>query len=444
MTMNAGCDNSAAGRCAMMVVAALAMMAVGPVELALGQIPCRYELVATIQGPNCAFTGPAYLQPMAISPNGLYVTGWYQQCAVTADEAFLWIGPPPGVRVTITRPPGIESAKGYDVNDDGVVTGMCYQSGAMRGFVYKRQSNQWITLSPSQPNGEVQPSAINNAGTVVGYRSIRNNTVPREAFLWNESTGFEGLGVMIGPSSGAGDISEDGIVVGWTGANHADINQSTTRGFVHQNGVTTILGPVPGGTSSEARGVSELGQLAVVGKTQSTPVTLYRSFIYEAGVMSGLPIPVGYDRGFAEDVTNVGLAYSACSNSSNGQLFNASVWLDGDVAILKYRISPIPWNPNTSHYVADALENGTLLIGGRNATGSNGMAFIIRPLPQSPDDPKCCSFPGDANCDQIINIDDLVQVITHWGPCQACPADFDHNNQVNIDDLVTVITHWSP
>jgi hypothetical protein len=48
----------------------------------------------------------------------------------------------------------------------------------------------------------------------------------------------------------------------------------------------------------------------------------------------------------------------------------------------------------------------------------------------------------------VVNIDDLVEVITHWGNCPAapadCPADIVSNwGVVDIDDLLTVITHWS-
>lgn len=54
---------------------------------------------------------------------------------------------------------------------------------------------------------------------------------------------------------------------------------------------------------------------------------------------------------------------------------------------------------------------------------------------------------GDVTHDGVVNIDDLVGVITGWGacpePCAAyCPADLDHNCSVDIDDLVNVITHW--
>lgn len=54
--------------------------------------------------------------------------------------------------------------------------------------------------------------------------------------------------------------------------------------------------------------------------------------------------------------------------------------------------------------------------------------------------------PGDANGDNVVNIDDLTAVITHWGacpaPCSACVGDVTFNCFVNIDDLVRVVTNW--
>ena len=55
--------------------------------------------------------------------------------------------------------------------------------------------------------------------------------------------------------------------------------------------------------------------------------------------------------------------------------------------------------------------------------------------------------PGDVNHTGIVNIDDLVLVITNWGACAppcppTCGADANHDCLVNIDDLVLVVTHW--
>jgi WD40 repeat protein len=58
-------------------------------------------------------------------------------------------------------------------------------------------------------------------------------------------------------------------------------------------------------------------------------------------------------------------------------------------------------------------------------------------------DVGCIPAGPDTNCDGVVNIDDLLNVITSWGPCpDRCPADIDHNGVVNIDDLLAVITGW--
>jgi len=55
--------------------------------------------------------------------------------------------------------------------------------------------------------------------------------------------------------------------------------------------------------------------------------------------------------------------------------------------------------------------------------------------------------PGDVNGDGVVNVDDLLAVISAWGPCPAppasCPADLDNSGAVSVDDLLLVINHWS-
>jgi hypothetical protein len=54
--------------------------------------------------------------------------------------------------------------------------------------------------------------------------------------------------------------------------------------------------------------------------------------------------------------------------------------------------------------------------------------------------------PGDVDGNNYVNIDDLFNVIGHWGPCAGCAADVSPvdcpNGYVNIDDLFTIISDW--
>jgi hypothetical protein len=44
----------------------------------------------------------------------------------------------------------------------------------------------------------------------------------------------------------------------------------------------------------------------------------------------------------------------------------------------------------------------------------------------------------------VVNIDDLLAVISNWGQGAGNPADVDGNGTVNIDDLLAVISGWGP
>jgi hypothetical protein len=55
---------------------------------------------------------------------------------------------------------------------------------------------------------------------------------------------------------------------------------------------------------------------------------------------------------------------------------------------------------------------------------------------------ECCL--GDTNGDEVVDVDDLIAVITSWGPCVACAADVDGSGAVDADDLVTLILAWGP
>jgi hypothetical protein len=43
------------------------------------------------------------------------------------------------------------------------------------------------------------------------------------------------------------------------------------------------------------------------------------------------------------------------------------------------------------------------------------------------------------------DVNDLLQVISHWGPCPApCPADVFPSGTVDVNDLLTVTSNWGP
>jgi len=66
-----------------------------------------------------------------------------------------------------------------------------------------------------------------------------------------------------------------------------------------------------------------------------------------------------------------------------------------------------------------------------------------------PDECQCMADMAPAGGNGTVNVDDLLYVIAHWGPCGAgaCLADVappGGNGTVNVDDLLYVIAHWGP
>lgn len=65
-----------------------------------------------------------------------------------------------------------------------------------------------------------------------------------------------------------------------------------------------------------------------------------------------------------------------------------------------------------------------------------GAAYIF----EIPDGP----CPADVNEDLVVNIDDLFQVLSAWGPCDDCPEDINEDQVVDIDDAFEVLSDWGP
>ena len=50
--------------------------------------------------------------------------------------------------------------------------------------------------------------------------------------------------------------------------------------------------------------------------------------------------------------------------------------------------------------------------------------------------------PGDVNGDGTVNVDDLLVVISQWGPCSGCSGDITGDGVVGVDDLLVILAHW--
>jgi hypothetical protein len=54
----------------------------------------------------------------------------------------------------------------------------------------------------------------------------------------------------------------------------------------------------------------------------------------------------------------------------------------------------------------------------------------------------CDSCTGDVTGDGVVGVNDILEVIAHWGPCQGCDADVTGDGVVGTGDLLAVLDAW--
>jgi probable HAF family extracellular repeat protein len=140
---------------------------------------------------------------------------------------------------------------------------------------------------------DTEPTAINNAGQVVGNSSVDGEW---HAFIWTDGV-MRDLGTLGGVLSLASDINASGQVVG-----ESTTSTNELHGFIWENGVMRDLGTL-GGNTTRAWGINRWGD--VVGQTTTAGGSI-RAFIWRKGVMSRLgSMESFFARAF--DINNAGI-----------------------------------------------------------------------------------------------------------------------------------------
>ncbi|MDG2053352.1 MAG: right-handed parallel beta-helix repeat-containing protein [Phycisphaerales bacterium] len=57
-------------------------------------------------------------------------------------------------------------------------------------------------------------------------------------------------------------------------------------------------------------------------------------------------------------------------------------------------------------------------------------------------DPECSACSGDITGDGTVGVDDVLELISSFGPCDGCPADVDDDGIVGVDDILIVLSAW--
>jgi probable HAF family extracellular repeat protein len=274
------------------------------------------------------------------------------------------------------------------------------------------------------------PAAINDSRIIVGSSRVDALPSHQHAFRWQNGTMFD-LGTFGGISSAATDINSAGTTVGWAldagFSGHAFVH-TTERGM-------QMLDLPKGVTSSSALEINEAGMILVsVEWADSNFGTLV---VMPNGSFIEIPLLPGFPTGSALAMNNLGHVVGGnVLVIGSEEIVFGYYWSPqtGTIQLDQSITSDLPWMIFNPVAINDADQ---ILVHGFD--GNIEKSALLR-----------SALLGDVNGDRIVNIDDLVGVITTWGACPpsgglggtGCHADMDGNAIVDIDDLVSLITHW--
>jgi probable HAF family extracellular repeat protein len=168
------------------------------------------------------------------------------------------------------------------INDRGEVVGWAWLPGDRVGRAFLHRNGTMVDLGAA-PDGTCSAAlAINASGTIVGFSDFACEANYRPTVVANGAMNYLDAGFVFGQATA---INEAGTIVGWR--QHGGGN----RAFVWTAGVTSVLGTL-GGRDSYAHGINDRG--VVVGEstlqepTSTMPYPPAHAFVRAAGTLVDL------------------------------------------------------------------------------------------------------------------------------------------------------------
>ena len=236
-----------------------------------------------------------------------------------------------------------------------------------------------------------------------------------------------------GPRSSSRDINEDGVIAGWMGTSPG----IESHAFVWNDPVLTDLGLAPNTFSTWARGINNIDEVLVRGEFNVNEPTdrINGSFLLRNGKFTDLGQLPGYDVIDGFDLNDqsqiVGLARAVNSSNEPDVGF---IWQAGVIENINNLI-----DPNAGIAIDRAVsinELGQILAQANSQELNATVAVILTPV----NGPL-----ADLNGDCVVNVADLLILLTSWGlcdDCSDCPADFNGDCAVTTVDLLTLFSNW--
>ena len=195
------------------------------------------------------------------------------------------------------------STYAYGINDLGQVVGQGVTPGGHVEHAFLYTPQQGMQDLGALGGGTSTATAINNAGTVVGYADYPNPHGAIHAFRYTAAGGMRDLGTLGGQHSYAYGINAAGQVVGYSEFNPTSIDRRAVL-WKSDGSVTDLGASVPW---SEARAINDAG--LVVGSAD-VGASDYHAVLWDGSVMYDLndlvDLPSGWYMVVAHDINSSG------------------------------------------------------------------------------------------------------------------------------------------
>lgn len=380
-----------------------------------------YEVTAVIHAPDCPPFGIPPTIPTAINSYG-HVCGYYFQCTVGSDRAFVWT--PEGGFVSLDPPPGTSGLRALDINDNGWIVGNWGPPGALNGHGFLWIDGEWFDIPAGTVDGRASAIAINNANQITGYRDMPSGL--REGFLWED-----GQFTMIAPPSEYPrlvpcDVDDSGTIVGWTGVSVV----MDSVGFEWTAGVLNQLGPSPDGLASGAHAIAG-GTIAGFGMRdarQYPPNGTTTAVSWIEGVSRFVETPSAFQRSAVRAMRGSGLMVGrAWGVPGDPNAAAAVVWSDQQAQLLGDLVDIDEFDLALEAAI-DITPSGMIVVAAD--ADSDVVGAVLTPIAQP-----------DLDDDRVVGEDDLALLLGDWGNRRTC-SDLNNDGLVDGLDLGILLANW--
>ncbi|MCI0630412.1 MAG: DUF3466 family protein [Phycisphaerales bacterium] len=276
---------------------------------------------------------------------------------------------------------------------------------------------------------------VNDGGVAVGYVQICNCSNSQGTlqipYVWDAANGARSLSVP--NAKGAARINSNGLIVGWTGS------WSMPDSYMYNLNANTytIMSTQFAEPNAQTTAVDVNDNNVVVGWRKNSTGSISWGYTWTPGESPTLlPLP---PEGFQPhlrptSINNDGVIVGSIYTPIATQL--AFVY-DAEHGVRE--LSTLTNEPaGFTLMTATAINDNGWIVGYGYGGGGMYKSFVLQPI---------VPVMGDATGDGLVNVNDLLAVISAWGTCPlppaTCPADLNGNGAVGIDDLLIVINNWT-